>query len=387
MGGLDDICHINTNAQGTAGAESFTVAGDVSATNVILAIYPSGEKGPTLFQATYCGQGITDFNDVLDHALGKLSIKRENVESGVLSPAGAISTDRLTAEMTNATFSVDISNIGFKSVALINDFAAKGYTICGLGLQLPHIKMLAPEGYEVKALTNGNIAIAGPGTGCGTCEVRFDPVAGKYFPHESEMQHGRIPTNRFDRVSDELLDFVTVQYTNLQDPSWEDLLTGEGIQRITGFFYEKLSRDEKAKYNDDLVELGQMKRELRARTIGKWAKERPDSIYAKAMDQFWKFYGNYLHAVAMAVIPTKGIYSAGGITCGELPSRENRKKPDPNINNIINEGLYSGNVHRHWLDHVPHFAITERRMGLIGALEVAVTPEYMQRELARQQKE
>jgi len=354
----------------------YVIYGDVSASNILInldAIYGNG-KIVSVIKAHYDGQKITDFNNqVLNHLLGVVGIREEQVKSIVLAPAGPISPDRRICDLTRAHFHVDCATIRIPT-ALINDFSAIAIAVATLGqselscIQLPH-----SDGNYGEAKDSQNIGIHGPGTGFGTSRLVYDSQAGFYQPLPSEGGHKFLAPDITDSTDVKIIKWLC-RYTNGRKPHLEAIMSGSGIENVCEYFRNQLDDQEKLKYGRQLEAA-----EDRAAYIAEQAKRKPDSIFGKTMYYFFKHLGMALRDLAVHEIALGGVYIAGGITRKNIEMVPGSGELDTNIARIIMEEFDSGPSHSEWVNSIPIYVIMDPEVGLKGTLEVALNPDYFEK--------
>jgi len=219
--------------------ERFVIAGDVSATNVEMGLYGITDEEVPIVEATYKGQLITDFNDVLDHLIGIATLKRGDVGRMVLSPAGPISPDKMRCDLTNALFSLDASTLGVTNTILINDYAAIGYAIATYSTESSHVRLKHINGEYGEVIDKEPIAIHGPGTGFGAGRLIYDNESGLYFPLQSEGGHRFLAVDVDDAVDIEIGRWF-MGCCDGEKPHLNAILCGNGILNVCEYFISKL---------------------------------------------------------------------------------------------------------------------------------------------------
>jgi glucokinase len=119
-----------------------------------------------------------------------------------------------------------------RSVAVVNDLEA-----CMYGIDL-----LPPESFYVlhpgREGATGNRAVISAGTGLGEAGETFDFLTGTRHPYATEGGHCPFAPSNSGR------DFELLRYFSLQgkDPTWEDMVSGNGLYRLWEFVRDFHSR-------------------------------------------------------------------------------------------------------------------------------------------------
>ncbi|MBD3252230.1 hypothetical protein GF386_00685 [Candidatus Pacearchaeota archaeon] len=362
----------------------FCIAGDVSATNTLIGVYALSDRGPLpVFVGKYDAKNVRDFNDqVLLDSLKRAGVNIDDVESAVFSPAGDISTDRRTCDLTNAKFNIDAATMNIPSVAIINDYTAIAYAVLSFGLKgdlehlvLPHsFKGSDGKEYFGERVENETIAIHGAGTGFGTARIFWDRENGEYRvenirPRRSEGGHRMIPVTTHEEV--DLVDWLKDYKYDGFNPPLEAILSGQGIDDV----FEYLIR----RSGNNFMRIPKKVKDP-AVYIADQARRNPNTEFAQTMDLFWTIYGRALHDLAVHEVAKGGVWVSGGIIMGEIEYNPGTGVVDKRIARRIMSEFDSGATHRDWYLKIPVSAIMDRLVGLKGALEVASKPAYLERE-------
>lgn len=370
----------------------YYIIGDVSATNILIGVYELRKDGPKLFmRKDFNGNEIENFYEqVLDDIFRVSQIKKENIEAMVLSPAGPILDGKV--KMTNAKFSIDSEKTGVPTV-LINDFVAIAYAVATLGLrgELESVRLPHSDGSYGKSISFENISIEGAGTGLGEISLHYDYEKKLYFPKPKGSEGG----HKFLPCPDFFSDLETAIAFHLQTeyggyiPHREALCSGRGIQKIFEFLksiniWRTISEGKELSFDKTQIR-DYYEANDKAAIISKLAKNSPNSIFGKTQKIFYRFYGRSGHDMIVHENAWAGHYIAGGAMRKDIFLNEDYK--DKTLNSLVldsyMEGLEEGPTHRDKVNNTPITLITDGEVGMKGALQVAITPEYMQREVHR----
>jgi glucokinase len=373
--------------------DDFSVAGDVSATNVVLGAYGMRNGvAVALYRARYPGQKITDFGGVLDHFTTRGRVKG-NVKKMVLAPAGAVSTDRKTCIMTRASFSLDTDLYNVPLARLINDFEAIGFAVAAsisYGRALSQVDIPHTDGSLGEAVEGEMGAIEGPGTGLGVSRLKPEKTkhlmqhlnGNLYYPIKSEGGHRALAINPKDPL--EVLVYNSLASKLKEEPHWEAAVCGQGIVDMYSCLINSIGDSSKSEAgfvaSEQLLgELNDVYEDERPAYVAQLAKKAPDSSAGKAMNLFWRFAGRAARGLAVHEVAKRGVWIAGGIIRKNLYENGKDGKLDPNVVNPFMDRFDNGPSHNDWIRKIPVRAITDPQVGLKGALEVILTPEFMEK--------
>ncbi|MBM3234366.1 hypothetical protein FJZ19_04720 [Candidatus Pacearchaeota archaeon] len=358
-------------------ATDFFVAGDLSATNVLIGVYTNTRRGiQPITEGTYNGQKVQDFNtQVLADLIAYSGVPVDRITRKVFSPAGPISPDKRTCKVTNAPFSLEAD----VKTALINDYAAIAYAIARLGAQLKHIFLKHSDGSLEKAVDKMKIGIHGAGTGFGTSRLVMFGKSGEelYTPIDSEGGHKFLAVDEFDEEEVAIKKWL-YKFTGGRIPHVEAVLSGRGIQNVFDYFISHEIMTGKCVGIREILR-GLADSEDAAAYIAQRAKQ-DKGIFWDAMRFFWKIYGRCLHDLAVHENARGGIWVAGGIIRKNIETYPGSGQADRDIEKIMMEEFDSGPTHTDWVNKIPVRVILDKRVGLEGAISVASTTEYFERE-------
>ncbi len=383
---VEEICEIEEQNQmlGKIDDLEFFIAGDISATNVLVGVYSINEKKEIkiIIEANYKGQEVQDFDkQVVGDLIKRSKVPAKKVVRKVFSPAAPISPDKKRADMTNASFYL----IADENTALINDYAAIAYAIIGLGDDLEHISLKHMDGTFGEKFPCMKIGVHGAGTGFGTSRLENFVIGhdkGMYVPIDSEGGHKFLPVDVFNEEEIEITRWL-YKFTQGRKPHYESVLSGKGIANIFDYYLSRQILEASCEELEETIkELDDS--EHKAAHIASKAKEdikkNRKSIFVKTMDFFWKNYGRALHDLAVHENARGGIWVAGGMMRKDLETYPGSEKANPYIEKTIMREFDSGPTHRNWVNKIPVNVIMDKRVGLKGAIEVACTSEYFEKE-------
>nr|WP_320048571.1 glucokinase [uncultured Desulfuromonas sp.] len=237
----------------------------------------------TLFY--YPSKRFTSFTALLTTLLSDSGIERVDVACfGLPGPVqGCLVT------LTNLPWTIDArelkTQLPFGSISLINDFQA-----AALG-----IDVLRPEKvvclYEGDFDASGNRLVVGAGTGLGVAPVY--QLEGQFYPQPSEGGH--IAFAPVTAEQSRMLDWLHKDRAHI---SYEDLLSGDGLERLYRFHFQQRNHCEPTVFSAAMIH------EL---------AEQGDEVAVAALRMFVNIYGQFIGDVALIWPARAGIYIAGGI--------------------------------------------------------------------------
>src|ERR1700733_1808043 len=289
-------------------------------------------------------QHVTSFTDLVQQIVTYLKDTYAITITDIcLAAAGPVNAERTFIKPTNLNIPVDTIEI-MKVLKDVRVYLANDFEVIGYGLPYIDAKAIvavtnvAPRMHACKA-------IIGAGTGLGKCILYWSDGAKNYLPIASEGGHADFPAQ-----SQRELDLVKYiqKYENWRHPiSWEDVLSGNGIQRIYHFLRN-------AEHNHPIAK--------ETRVHG----PQPDEIFkSRLLDDYCKqtfawytaFYARCAKDFALDTLALGGLYIAGGIAAKNLELFE--------LPEFKNEFFASGKMGT-MLAQIPVFVITDYNVSLYG---------------------
>ncbi len=317
---------------------------DIGGTNSNFGLFQIRNGEPLLLVSLHAkSQEIISFPALVQQLLSHLKQSyRMKVNHALFAAAGVVSPEKDRSKPTNLSFVIDATEIkketGISCVYVVNDFEVIGY---GLDLIAPKDLVCVNEGVP---RLHANKAIIGAGTGLGKCMMIWDKDVQRYVPIASEGGHEDAAVqNKLELV---LVEFIQRTEQRPCNVSWEDLLSGNGIQRMYRFFHTR-SRDghdeskEHAPHPDEIFNARNGDEHSRA------TFELYTTLYARCAKNF-----------ALDVLARAGIYIAGGIAANNLEMF----KLDRFMNEFVNCGKLADLLHE-----IPIYVITDYNVSLYGA--------------------
>lgn len=324
------------------------LAGDIGGTNSNFGIFEIQNTACTmLFSLHVKSKEVSSFADLIQDVLTYVDEKYHiTITSACIAAAGVISDDRTFVKPTNLPLHIDTKEIsaktGLKNIFLVNDFEIIGY---GLALINPKDIVLVNKGTPYQ---HGHKAIIGAGTGFGKCILYWNKNISSYVPISSEGGHADFPIctqQEFD-----LCRYIQNSEGWQCNVSWEDVLSGQGIQRIYNFFKNS---DRSSKETKGIGTHGPQPDEIfKSRLL--------DAHCAHTFELYTKFYARCAKDFALDALALGGIYIAGGIAAKNLALFEHPA--------FMKEFFMCGKQQA-LLQNVPIYVITDYNISLYGAAQ------------------
>lgn len=277
---------------------------DVGGTNTTLAVLKHVDGVFSILKShRYASAKLGSLDEALEHFLRSIWSAGAPPGRFCVSAAGPVVDN--VCDMTNVPWMIDGGHVAAQlgiPTFVINDFSAICYALPLLdshetigALELPHPGRRMPPG-------SGNLrAVVGAGTGLGTGFLTEDH--GHFVAHPSEGGH--IEFSPFDETTSEFREHVEAHRGPAQ--GWEQFLSGQGLANMFAFF-----RDAKRIREDDTVaRIAEAGSAEVPQLVSEAAADHPG--LAEIMRYFVEIYARYASAVATLLMPTAGLYLAGGI--------------------------------------------------------------------------
>jgi glucokinase len=326
---------------------NYFLVADIGGTNTNFGIIQTIDMHHILVLSLHFkSQEITHFTTVIQQVIAHCKDYGITFKDACLAAAGVISSKRDHVKPTNLSFTIDVHDIkqhtDLRCILLANDFEVIGY---GLSLISPKDLVMVKKGNLVK---EANKAILGAGTGLGKCIMVWEKHRKLFIPVASEGGHADavIQTNS----EYELMQFIKQSQARSCSVSWEDVLSGNGIQTMYSFF-KSINQGRNA--NKILAKKGLNPDEI--------FKDRFLDTYCwETFEQYARFYGRCAKNFALDSLSRGGIYIAGGIAAKNLQLFET----ECFLQEFINCGKQ-----QEILKEMPVYVITDYNVSLYGACE------------------
>lgn len=327
----------------------FFLAGDIGGTNSNFGIFSLAPERPVLlFSIHYKSQQITDFTQFMKQVVSYLKSQYEvSFTSACLGAAGIVYPHRISAWPTNLRFEININEIqkvtGLSDICLINDFEA-----VALGVDRIDSQHILSINSKAKHHKRANRAFLGAGTGLGKSISLWHREEHRYLPVASEGGHADAVFLSEQEFA--LNQFIHERY-NTCPVSWEDVLSGSGIQKI----YHFLGTRKDYPITEYTAEIAA--KDFDPDRISFFAEHDPRS--KDTFDIYRTFYARACKNFVLEALALDGMYIAGGIA-----AKNKRLFFDPEF---MKEFTKCGKQSRQ-LAAVPVLLITDYNVSLYGAV-------------------
>lgn len=324
----------------------YILAGDIGGTKTLLALVALNsyrKRGVSfLHSRKYNSDSYRSLEELLSSFMTELSVPPGKTIASI-AIAGVVQSGR--CDVTNLAWSAEEgaikSKTGLAGVHLMNDFTAVSFGV-------PHLKEEELETLNsAESDPHGHIATIGAGTGLGESLAFWSETKERLRVFQSEGGHTSFAPQNYEEI--ELLKYLWDKYGHV---SFERLLSGEGLANI----YTFLASSEPDKENKSIS--SEMDEGDAGALISKYGLHGKDELCARALDMFVSIYGSEAGNMALKIMPTGGLYIAGGIA--------------PKIINKIQNGLFmkafldKGRMSK-LLEGIPVRVIMNPEVGLIGS--------------------
>ena len=310
------------------------VAGDIGGTKVLLQLVDASQTGRTvLAEERYESNAYATFDEML--AAFFAAHAAASIDAACFAVAGPVFADR--AEVTNLTWKMDAMALARRfsigRVSLINDFYA---VALGVPILEPADFLVLNAGTRVHFAP---IAILGAGTGLGEANLVHDGTKWNVVPSEG----GHADFAPQDEEQSRLFLALHAKYGHV---SWERLLSGMGLVNIHNFV-----TGEERPYDETLpMAIAQ-------------ALAAGDAAAARTFAIFVDIYGAEAGNMALRLLARGGVYLAGGVAAKNVGQFTDGRF----LNAFLRKGRF-----QHILAAIPVNLITNPKVGLLGAAEMAV---------------
>jgi glucokinase len=326
--------------------DGFVLGGDVGGTHTNIGVAGARDGKATLiysahFDSRKLSSLVPAITQALEYGRNKYGIE---VDRGVVGVAGAV-TDCSRIKPTNLPWVVDAGKIknefGLEDFRIANDFQIIGWGIDSLK---EGDLFCAKSGETGVSETR---AVIGAGTGLGKAILSFDGK--RYVPIPSEGGHADFPVH--DQFDLDLADYV--RGGRKAPASYEDLLSGRGIESIYEFLRERRGGTEKT--------IDVEGAEDRAAAISKYKKTDP--LCCETFRIYGKCYGMCAKNFVLESLAIGGLYIAGGIAA---------KNKDIFVSTEFQAEFLNAEKQRDLLERTPIRVIANYDVSLYGACNAAI---------------
>lgn len=306
--------------------EELALVADIGGTNVRFALVPLDGSGGYSEERSWRVAEYETFADAARAYLAEV-VPAGGIRYGMVAVAGPANKDQI--KVTNAPWEFSLEGtrhaLGLDALHAINDFAANGWGVPGLGPE----KLLRIGGPERLPAGEGTFAVVGPGTGLGVGAILMSGDGMAVISSEG----GHVD---FAPISDEEFEILAWLRERHHRVSYERLLCGPGLLNI----YHAIGGSETV--------------DRAAQITG----HEGDPLAERAMAIFCDVLGSFAGNVALTFGAWGGVYLAGGML-GHMKDQ------------LLRGGLRSrfddkGRFGKE-LVRVPTVLVEEPAIGLIGA--------------------
>lgn len=321
------------------------LAGDVGGTKTLLALFEERDGAFTeLGRERFESKDYGGLGQIVVQWLGD---ETRSVDRAAFGIAGPVTDDR--SKTTNLPWKLDgramETELGIERIRLLNDFHAVALGTQSLGPDDVVVLQEAPiDG-------GGPVAILGAGTGLGESIVVPTPSGPRVLASEG----GHTDFGPRDETEMDLLRFLMVRHGRV---SVERVLSGAGLFAL----YEFLTETERAE-TTPAVRAHLAAAEDPAAVVGRTAIDGTDPACVRAVEMFVSLYGAEAGNLALKVLPSGGLFVAGGIAPKLMPFM---KRPELFLESFLAKGRM-----RHLLERMHVSVITDTHVGLYGARNAA----------------
>lgn len=324
------------------------LAADIGGTKTLLGI--AEETGGTthvLHERRYDSSDHAEFEAMVEDFLA--SHRGPKPQRACFAVAGPIAADGRSAHVTNVGWRLDVSRmesrLGIPTIRLINDFQAQAYGIDAL--QPQDLRVLQ----EGTAQPQGLRAVIGAGTGLGIGQLVWRKGHYHALPseggHADFAPHGALARELHAWLSARHGDYVSV----------ERVLSGSGLADTYRFLADRHPERASAELAR-AMEAGDP-----AAAVWHHAQDEERTLAREALELFVSNYGAHAGNLALLTLPYGGLFVSGGIAPRIL---DLIVEDDRFIRAFNDKGMMS-----HLTGAIPVSVVTDTRVGLLGALEVA----------------
>jgi glucokinase len=282
------------------------LVGDIGGTNTNLAIVEKIDaRFQILLQVNYSSSEVIDLFEPAQETINifKQKHKDQSIDGCCFSGAGPVIDNFCT--LSNLSWNIDgnrlSEKLGMKTI-IVNDFISISNAVPLLDINDPSQIQILEHTDGQKPEPKGNInLVIGAGTGLGVSYIIHDDSGFRAFPSEG----GHASFAPFDTQTAEIMEYLT-KFNNYSSEI-ELFVSGRGIANI--FNYYKDVR--KVSLDGELKDVNDAAHEDKAALISKFAPTNP--VCRDILRCFIKIYGKVASDFATILLPTRGIFLAGGI--------------------------------------------------------------------------
>jgi glucokinase len=315
------------------------LVGDIGGTKTALGLYESTGTGEykTVLEHQYSSPGNPSLSAVLKQFLAARG-EAHGIDAAVFSVAGPVVQGKVTT--TNLPWVISDSELAAElhtKVAVINDFHAAALGV--FELKPDQVRVLQAGERDPE----GGCAVIGAGTGLGEAVAMRESGGVRVLPGEG---------GHADFAARDAIEWRLYQFLNKQNEhvSVERVVSGMGL----GNLYDFVVSDGLAP--DDPVTRARFANESRGAVISERADVDPAA--ARALALFVSAYGAEAGNLALKVLPSAGVYVAGGIAAKLVDTLD--------WGTFMHSFRGKGRMAK-LLETIPVSVVREANVGLLGA--------------------
>src|SRR3989338_5918832 len=324
----------------------FILGADVGGTNTNLGIFGIKNRFPTLLASLHFkSKELRWLHNAINETLNYMQKNYKiSITKACIAAAGVLSHKKDYVKTQNLPWDISkkelLKKTKLKKILIVNDFEAIGYSI----------NMLSKNDVAVikkaKRIPKAPIAVIGAGTGLGKTTLIYSEQYKSYKTLPSEAGHTDFAAQSQEEL--DLINFVRKSHGIKQSISYEQLLSGQGLENIY-LFLRKSGKFKEIRYINDIN--NNFKPEL----ISKYRKI--DATCKETFRIFKIIYAKFARNTAIDSLSFGGVYIAGGI------APKNKDIFDKEFIRIFEDNHKMKNV----LRKIPIFLVVNNNVGLLGA--------------------
>ena len=291
------------------------LSGDIGGTKTILRLTRTdrspAKAASNLFQHQYPSADFADLVPMVKVFMGQAAQQLNRGFSGIRAACFGIAGPVVqnTSQLTNLGWTLAADRLqrelAIPTVELVNDFAAIGYGVTALD-DSDIATLQAGDPVE-----RGPIAVLGAGTGLGEAYLTWQGE--QYRVYATEGGHTSFAPR--SELQEELLDCLLQQYERV---SVERIVSGNGIVAIYQFLRDR-GGQESANVAAAVRQWERDRSQDAGAAIGRAAVQGSDPLSIETLRLCVDAYGAEAGDFALKILPTAGLYVAGGIAPKILP--------------------------------------------------------------------
>jgi len=319
------------------------LAGDIGGTKTLLQLVESeGSSRNVLLERRYESGAYPSFSALLQEFV---ALDPRPVAAACFAVAGPVIGRH--SEITNLDWNIEGEDLeqelGIPKVVLTNDFFA-------VAVGVP----LLSRG-DVISLNQGSrdltlpIGILGAGTGLGEAMLIPDPIGWRVVA--SEAGHADFAPIGETQIG--LLRYLAARFGRV---SYERVLSGPGLANIFTYLRDHELRDDNVPTDSNVDEDSLPAEVSRLASMG-------DPLALRAFEIFVDIYGSEAGNVGLRLVARGGIYIAGGVAA---------KNAERFVDGRFIRAFRAKGRFEAFMDQIPVDLITNTKVGLMGAVELAM---------------